>query len=144
MAEVRGCRLPEDVYYWVEKHVWARVAGGEAVVGMTDPAQKLAGKILYVNPKKAGRAVERGQSVATVESAKYVGPVPSPLSGEIVTVNERVQRDGSVVNEDPYGEGWVVRLRPTRLEEELGALLTGAEAVDAYRQRLEAENLTCN
>lgn len=143
MAEVRGCRLPEDVYYWIEKHVWARLEGGEAVVGMTDPAQKLAGKILYVNPKKAGRAVEKGQSVATVESAKYVGPVPSPLSGEIVAVNERVQREGAVVNANPYGEGWVVRLRPTRLEEELGALLTGAEAVEAYRQRLEAENLSC-
>ncbi len=144
MAEVRGCRLPEDVHYWVEKHVWARLADGEAVVGMTDAAQKLAGRILYVNPKKAGRAVERGQSLATVESAKYVGPVPSPLSGEIVAVNERVRREASVVNEDPYGEGWVVRLRPTRLEEELGSLLTGAAAVDAYRRRLEEENLACD
>ncbi len=143
MAEVKGCRLPEDVYYWVEKHVWARVEGDEVVVGMTDPAQKLAGKILYVNPKKPGKAVEKGQSVGTVESAKYVGPVPAPVTGEVVAVNDRVKADGSVVNNDPYGAGWVARLRPADLASELEGLLTGDVAVAAYRAKLEADNISC-
>lgn len=144
MAEVNGCRLPEDVYYWVDKHVWMRLDGGEAVVGMTDPAQKLAGKILYVNPRKPGKAVEKGQSVGTVESAKYVGPVPAPVSGEVVAVNESIRKDGSLVNRDPYGEGWVARIRPSRLAEEMGDLLTGADAVAAYRDKLAAENIRCD
>lgn len=143
MAEVMGCRLPEDVYYWVEKHVWARVEGDEVVVGMTDPAQKLAGKILYVNPKKPGKAVEKGQSVGTVESAKYVGPVPAPVTGEVVAVNDRVKADGGIVNEDPYGSGWVARLRPSNLAAELESLVTGASAVAAYRAKLEADNISC-
>lgn len=143
MAEVNGCRLPEDVYYWVEKHVWARVEGDEVIVGMTDPAQKLAGKILYVNPKKPGKAVEKGQSVGTVESAKYVGPVPAPVTGEVVAVNDRVKADGSIVNDDPYGSGWVARLRPANLAAELEGLVTGEGAVAAYRAKLEADRISC-
>ena len=143
MAEVRGCRFPEDVYYWVDKHVWARPEGGEVVIGMTDPAQKLAGKILYVSPKKVGRSVARGESVGTVESGKYVGPVPTPVSGEIVAVNEALKKQGSIVNDDPYGAGWVARIRPTQLEEELKEMMTGEAAVEAYRQKLEAENIAC-
>lgn len=143
MGEVNGCRLPEDVHYWVEKHVWLRQDGEEVVVGMTDPAQKLAGKILYVNPKKVGKPVEKGQNVGTVESAKYVGPVPCPVTGEIVAVNDRIRADGSVVNNDPYGDGWVARVRPAKLAEEMGDLVTGEAAVTAYRQKLEADNIRC-
>lgn len=143
MAEVNRCRIPEDLYYWVEKHVWARLDGDEVVVGMTDPAQKLAGKILYVNPKKAGKAVEKGQSVGTVESAKYVGPVPAPFTGEIVAVNDDVKKSGQTVNNDPYGSGWVARIKPSKLQEELPDLVSGAAAVEAYRAKLVADNIEC-
>lgn len=144
VGEVRGCRFPEDLYYWVERHVWARPEGDEVVVGMTDPAQKMAGKILYVSPKKVGRTVTRGESVGTVESGKYVGPVPSPVAGEIVAVNETIKKQGSVVNEDPYGAGWVARIRPSQWDQDAAALVTGPAAVEAYRQKLEADNVSCN
>lgn len=143
MGEAQGCKFPEDVYYWVDKHVWARPEGDEVVVGMTDPAQKMAGKILYVSPKKVGRSVTRGESVGTVESGKYVGPVPTPVTGEIVAVNEALKKQGSIVNDDPYGAGWVARIRPAQLEAELREMLTGEAAVEAYRKKLEAENLSC-
>lgn len=142
MAEVNGCRLPEDVYYWVDKHVWVRREGEEFVVGMTDPAQKLAGNILYVHPKKVGRQVTKGKSVGTVESAKYVGPVPTPLSGEVVAANDKVKSSGAVVNDDPYGDGWVVRIRASN-PDEMEELVTGADAVAAYKARLEADNISC-
>ena len=83
MATVSNCNLPEDLYYVVEKHVWARHEDGVVTVGLTDVAQNLAKGIISVSPKKVGRKVEAGKSVATVESSKWVGPVPCPVAGEI-------------------------------------------------------------
>jgi len=144
MATVFNCNLPEDLHYLVEKHVWVRAAGeGPLTVGISDVAQHLAGNIIACTPKKAGRAVPRGQSVATIESSKWVGPVPAPVSGEIVEINEGVRRSPSILNQDPYGEGWIVKLRPTAWEAERGGLVTGREGIEAYRVFLEREGIRC-
>jgi glycine cleavage system H protein len=144
MAIIRSCNIPEDLYYLVEKHVWAREeAGGLITVGVTDVAQHLAGQVVAVTPKRAGRPVQRGQSAATVESSKWVGPVPTPVGGEIVEANESVRRNPALVNQDPYGEGWIVRIKPANWDGDRAGLLTGAEGVEAYRQLLDAQNLDC-
>ena len=78
MALVNNCNIPEDLYYVVDKHVWARKDGDLVTVGMTDVAQNLAKSIIAVTLKKPGRAVARGRNIATVESGKWVGPVPAP------------------------------------------------------------------
>ncbi|MDR7430863.1 MAG: glycine cleavage system protein GcvH [Armatimonadota bacterium] len=144
MAELAGCRVPEDLYYWVEKHVWARPEeDGTVTVGITDVAQHLAKTIIAVTPKAVGRTVERGKSAGTVESGKWVGPITSPVTGKVVAVNERLKAEPSLVNQDAYGEGWILRLQPVRWEEERLALLTGAEAVDAYRVLLESQGIRC-
>ena len=75
----------------IDKHVWARLDGGLVTVGMTDIAQHLAKSIIAVTPKKPGRTVARGRSIATVESAKWVGPVPAPVTGEITEVNSALE-----------------------------------------------------
>jgi glycine cleavage system H protein len=140
----RGCVIPDDVLYDVERHVWVRLEGGEAVLGMTDVAQTIGGKLVHVTWKRPGKVVERGRPLAVIESAKWVGPFPSPLTGEIVATNEATfARDVLVANRDPYGEGWLVRLRPTRLEEERGGLLDGEAAYERYREVIEAEEITC-
>jgi glycine cleavage system H protein len=129
----------------VERDVWARFeSDGSVTMGMTDPAQTRCGKVVSIRFKAAGRRVGRGQSLATVESAKWVGPFPAILSGEIAATNEAAfRRDILVANRDPYGAGWLVRLRPDRLDEERGALLTGAAAMERYRSRIDEAGINC-
>lgn len=144
MVEVSGCHIPPEIYYWVEKHVWARLEpDGTVTVGMTDVAQHMAKTIIAVTPKGAGRPVERGKSAGTVESGKWVGPITSPVSGQVTAINERLKAEPSLINRDPYGEGWILRVRPTRWEEERMALLTGEEAVKAYQELLTAQGIRC-
>jgi glycine cleavage system H protein len=94
--------------------------------------------------KAVGRQVRRGQSLATIESAKWVGPFPAVLSGEIVATNEAgFRRDILVANRDPYGAGWLVRVRPTDPDAERGLLVPGAEAVPRYRARIDELQVSC-
>jgi glycine cleavage system H protein len=143
MTIVNGCNLPDDLYYVVEKHVWARRDGDLVTVGMTDVAQSLAKTIVAVTPKATGKAVQKGRNIATVESGKWVGPVTAPISGEIVEVNEALAASPSLVNSDPYGAGWVARIRPSDWQSDTADLVTGPEGVEAYRLFLEAEGITC-
>lgn len=144
MTVVKNCDLPEDLYYLVERHVWLRRDDdGLAIVGMTDVAQNLAKTIIAVTLKPAGKAVKKGRNVATVESGKWVGPVPAPVGGEIIEINEALVSSPSLINSDPYGAGWVARLRPNDWEADVGDLVTGPDGIDAYRRFLDAEGIDC-
>jgi glycine cleavage system H protein len=143
VAKVNNCNIPEDLLYVIDKHVWARRDGDLVTVGMTDVAQHLAKSIIAVTPKKPGREVPRGRNIATVESGKWVGPVPAPVSGEIAEVNAALEATPGLINTDPYGAGWVARLRPSAWDAEADDLATGPAGVEAYRQFLEAEGIAC-
>jgi glycine cleavage system H protein len=143
VSQVRNCNIPEDLYYVVEKHVWVSYDGQIATVGMTDVAQHLAHTFLSVTAKAVGRLVQKAKSLATVESSKWVGPVPSPVNGEIVEVNAAVVSRPTLINSDPYGEGWIVRVRPTDWETDSADLATGATGVAAYEAFLIAEGIEC-
>jgi glycine cleavage system H protein len=139
-----GCVIPEDLLYDVEKHVWVRMEGNQAVVGMTDVSQTMCGRFVQVTWKKPGRRIARGRSLAVIESAKWVGPMPAPLSGVLVANNEEMfEADIAVANRDPYGEGWLVRIEPTDLESELGLLVDGVEAFARYREFIEEHEIRC-
>ena len=140
--EVRGCVLPLSLHYNVVDHTWIRVNDdGTVTVGMTDVAQNLAGPLLHAKPKKVGAVRKRGKPVATVESSKWVGPVKAPISGEVIAVNDEVAKDAAIINRSPYKAGWIVKMQPERLDDELKELLTGDAAVDAYRERIESEDI---
>jgi glycine cleavage system H protein len=143
MAEVRSCNLPEDLYYLVERHVWVRPEGDELVVGLTDVAQSLAKTIISVSLKPAGKAVKAGRSLATVESGKWVGPVPAPVDGDVVAVNEALGTHPGLLNTDPYGEGWVARLRPSSFDPAQAGLVTGEEGIRQYAAFLEEQGISC-
>lgn len=143
MALVNNCNLPDDLYYLVEKHVWARHEGELVTLGLTDVAQNMAKTVIAVTPKAVGRSVRKGQNVATVESGKWVGPVPAPVAGEIVEVNSVVVATPSTLNSDPYGQGWIARLRPTDWETDVADLVTGAQGLEAYRAFLDQEGISC-
>ena len=106
MASVKNCNLPDDLYYNVENNVWARKeADGTVTVGMTAYACALAGEIVAYTPKKAGRSIDQGKSLATVESGKWVGPAKVAAAGSVVAINEALVANPSTANADPYGEG---------------------------------------
>ncbi len=143
MAQVRGCNVLEDRYYWVEKHAWARPeADGTVTIGITDVAQRLAKGIINATPKEIGRTVQKGKSAGTLESGKWVGPVTSPITGEIVEVNEAARTRPALINEDPYGQGWFVRVKPADWAGESAALLTGDAAIAAYQKFMEEQNMS--
>jgi glycine cleavage system H protein len=142
MATVRGCNIRENLYYWVEKHAWAQLeADGTVKIGITDVAQNLAKGIVNATPKEVGRTVQKGKSAGTLESGKWVGPVTSPVTGEIVAVNETMKGKPSLINSDPYGEGWFVKVKPTDWAGESASLVTGDPAVAAYQKFMEEQNL---
>ena len=143
MTLASNCNIPADLFYVIDKHVWARADGGLVTVGMTDVAQNLAKSIIAVTPKKPGKTVARGRSIATVDSAKWVGPVPAPVTGEIAEVNSALESSPGLINSDPYGDGWVARLRPADWDAEAGDLASGPEGVEAYRRFLDAEGIAC-
>ena len=143
MADIRSCTIPEDLYYLVEKHVWARRVGDLVEVGLTDVAQNMAKGIISVTPKRAGRALKALQSVATVESGKWVGPVPTPVAGEIAEINDAVIAQPGLINSDPYGAGWVARVAPADWDGDSTSLVTGPDGVAAYEAFLEAEGISC-
>jgi glycine cleavage system H protein len=147
MATIRGCNLPEDVYYLIDKHVWAKPAeGGQMRVGMTAVAAKLSGGKLAavtVRKKNIGQPIAQGKSVATVESSKYVGPVAAPISGTLLRGNEKLESDPNLAISDPYGEGWIAEMQPSAWDSEKNGLATGSSGVAAYQAKLEAEGITC-
>ena len=101
---------PEDLLYHPE-HDWARVEGERATLGITWYAQDQLGEVVFFELPSVGSAVAKDSSYAEVESVKAVSDVIAPLSGEIVEVNEALAEDPQAINEDPYGEGWLVRVR---------------------------------
>jgi glycine cleavage system H protein len=101
---------PEDLLYHPE-HDWARVEGEEAVFGITWFAQDALGEVVFFDPPKVGTTVTKDASYTEIESVKAVSDVISPLSGEVVAVNEALADAPETINEDPYGEGWLVRVK---------------------------------
>lgn len=143
MSQIRNCNIPDDLFYVVEKHIWARYDGELVTVGMTDVAQHLAHTFLSVTAKAVGRTVKKSKSIATVESSKWVGPVPSPVEGDIVEINASVVSQPTTINRDPYGEGWIARLRPADWAADSADLATGPAGVAAYEAFLAAEGIEC-
>jgi len=144
MAQVRGCNIPEDRFYWPEKHAWARLEeDGTVTIGITDVAQHMAKGIINATPKDVGRTVQKGKSAGTLESGKWVGPVTSPITGEIVVINEAAKAKPALINEDPYGEGWFVKVKPADWVGESASLVTGEMGVAAYQKFLEEQGIQC-
>jgi glycine cleavage system H protein len=103
---------PDDLLYHSE-HDWARVDGEEATFGITWYAQDALGEVVFFDPPQIGAQVKKDEAYTEVESVKAVSDVFAPLSGEVVAVNEKLADSPETINDDPYGEGWLVRVRLT-------------------------------
>lgn len=148
MTVINGCNIPDDLYYLVKKHVWAKeLEDGKLRVGMTAAAVQLAGgKFIAVSPKRKAlnQELAQGKSMAIVESSKFVGPVPAPVTGTLVSVNEAVASNPDLVAEDPYGAGWVAEIQPSNWEAEKGTLASGPSGIETYRAKIEADDVRCD
>ena len=139
-----ACDIPEDLTYDIERDVWIRFDGDFATLGMTDVAQTRCGKFAAVSFRSVGKKVEQGKALATIESAKWVGPFPAPFSCEIVEVNESgFAKDILLANKEPYTTGWLVKVRPMNLANERAHLVTGEEAFEKYKARIQELKVNC-
>lgn len=120
--------IPEDLHY-SKDHEWVRVEGDIAVVGITDYAQNSLGDVVYVELPKAGEQFAANEPFGSVESVKAVSEVFSPLTGEVAGANESLNDEPEKVNQDPYGEGWMIRMKMSN-PGEVDSLLTAAEYED--------------
>ena len=123
---------PDDLRYH-DQHDWARIEGEEAVFGITWYAQDSLGEVVFYDAPEVGSTVQKDSSYAAVESVKAVSDVIAPLSGEIVAVNDSLEDAPEKINEDPYGEGWLIRVKLSSPEES-ETLLGAAE----YRKLLDS------
>lgn len=126
MAQVAAFHLPDDLYYHPVDLLWVRLEGSLARVGLNQMSQASAGQLRHVRLMPPGRPRQQGQNFGTMEAGKYVGPLRMPLSGTVVETNPAVMSDPTLVNRDPYGEGWLVVVEPSQLAAELPGLVHGA------------------
>lgn len=123
MADMQGYKYPDELYYHSE-HGWAREdEDGIITIGMTDFAQQSAGEIAYMDMPMEGDELKFGETAAKIQTAKWIGKLLSPVSGEVIEVNEDVQDEPQLINEDPFGEGWIVKVKATDWEAEKAQLM---------------------
>jgi len=134
MADIKGYNMPDELYY-NRDHSWARVDGTKVTIGMDDFFQKEAGDIVFVDLPDEEDEVEQAEVCGKIQSRKWIGKLVSPVSGEIVEINEEIEEDTSLINSDPYGEGWILVIEAENLDEELVNLLQG----DALASFIEEE-----
>ncbi len=145
VATFYGCQIPEELYYHPDHNSWVRFEDeNTAVLGMTDPAQTQAGKLLFVRFKKLGRKIKAGKFAATIESGKWIGPFVVPFDAEIIETNQAAfAEDRLIANKDPYDAGWLVKVRVLDPETARAGLITGAEAVAFFKKKIEEDDTRC-
>ena len=140
MAEFKGISLPDDLYYEPKEHMWAKVEGNRVQVGLDAfGVQATGGNTQYVKMKPAGSKVKKLKPFGSIEAGKYIGPLRAPVGGDIVEINQKVIDNPTLVNTDPFGEGFFLFIEPSNLEEELKDLLSGADTIQKW---LEEEYAT--
>jgi len=132
LVKVGGYEVPEGLYYH-EEYLWARIEKGKARVGVTDYAQKQLREIVYVELPSVGDTITQGEPFGTVESVKAVSDLIAPISGTIEEVNEKLESKPELLNEDPYGKGWLLVITPTNLNAELKKIMDFKTSVEWHK-----------
>jgi len=136
LVKVDGYEVPEGLYYH-EEYGWVKIEDGKARIGITDYAQKQLRDVVYVELPSPGDDVAQSEPYGSIESVKAVSDLVAPLSGTIEEVNEEAQNRPELVNEDPYGKGWLILIKPANLEEELKNLMDTQQAVEWHKTMIQ-------
>ncbi len=134
MIQIGKYKVRTDLYYDPANHFWVDVSGKRAVIGMSPLVQETSGSFVAIQMAVAGTAFVKGTSVGSVEAEKHVGPLKAPVSGKVLVVNEKVIRKPGLINEDPYGEGWLMEVELTNADTDLAGLVSGEEKIAAWFQ----------
>ena len=145
MAVYYGCDIPEALYYHPEYNSWVRFEGDDtATLGMTDMAQTMSGKLLHIRFKAPGARIKAGRVAATIESGKWIGPFRMPFEAEILAANEEAfAADRLIADRDPYGAGWLFKVRLLEPAQARQGLISGQEAVDFFAQKITEMAIRC-
>ena len=127
---------PSDLKY-TKDHEWIRLGGADAKIGITDYAQKQLGDVVYLELPAVGRKLKKGEVFGTIESVKAVSELYIPITGEVVEINTAAVKEPGIVNEDAFGDGWLVKIR-IGSNQELEALLTAAQYAEYLREEEKA------
>jgi len=133
LVKVYDYEVREGLYYSKE-WTWVKIEDGKARIGITDYAQKQLREIVFAELPSVGDEVVKGEPFGTVESVKSVSDLVAPLSGKIEEVNEEVVDNPQIINEDPYGEGWLIVVSPSNLDEDLKTLMNFEESVEWHKE----------
>lgn len=137
--EIEGYVFPDDLYYHKE-HFWAKVTRNEVIMGTNDFAQKLAGQIVYVELPSPGKVIEQGKPCGSMESGKWVGRIYAPISGKVEALNQALEDTPELINESPYEKGWMCKVVPSNLAQDLKNLLKGESLVEFIKSEIERVN----
>ncbi len=136
MVKVDGYEVVEGLYY-SKDFEWLKIEGDKVRVGITDYAQKQLREIVYAELPSSGTTTKQNEPYGTVESVKAVSDLIAPISGTVEEVNEEVQSKPELLNEDPYGNGWLLVIRPTNLQDELKNLMDFNQAVEWHKSLIK-------
>jgi len=136
LVKVGDYEVPEGLYYHKE-YLWARVEKKKARIGVTDYAQKQLREIVYVELPSAGDTITQNEPFGTVESVKAVSDLIAPISGTIEEVNEELEAKPELLNEDPYGNGWLLVITPTNLDAELKNIMDFNASVKWHKELIK-------
>lgn len=129
--EFEGYVFPDDLKY-DKNHFWAKIEGDLVVTGATEFISKQAGEITFVDLPEEADELTLGKPYGSIESGKWVGRIYAVVSGEIADVNEDLEDEPEKINEEPYGAGWICKIRPSNLEADLGSLMSPDDAFKAF------------
>jgi glycine cleavage system H protein len=136
LVKVKDYEVPEDLYYHKE-YLWVRKENGSVRIGLTDFSQKQLRDIVYTELPAEGDEITQNDPFGTLESVKAVSDLIAPISGKVETVNEKLESNPELINEDPYGEGWLVVVAPTNLEVEIQGIMNFEAAVQWHKELAE-------
>jgi glycine cleavage system H protein len=133
LVKVEDYEVPEGLYY-SEDWAWLKVEDGKVRAGITDYAQKQLNEVVFAELPSTGDEAVKGEPYGTVESVKSVSDLVAPVSGKIVEVNEKISDNPATINDDPYGEGWLIIIEPSNLEAELKTLMDFNKSVEWHKK----------
>jgi len=132
MKNIDKYEFNEHFLYDPESHFWVDIAGPEARIGMSSLLQETSGNFVAISFDGLNKEVKKGQSFGSIEAEKYVGPLNAPVSGVIAEINDQVIENPRLVNTDPYGNGWLIKLKLSDLEAEISNLIKGKDQIQTW------------
>ncbi|HNX92613.1 MAG TPA: glycine cleavage system protein H [Syntrophomonas sp.] len=135
MAKVDKYEMPDDLYY-TEDHAWVKIEGQQIRIGITDFMQQLAGEITFIRVPRAGKDLEAGKNLASLQSGKWAGKIAVPVNGKVVDGNKNLAAAPQPLNADCYGEGWIAIMEPTNMADVEANLMKGEKAIEFVKAEM--------